>query len=54
MPRYRRPGVKRTSTGSCGVRGYTLQGRNGRVNYVGVTNAENLEKLGFGGPAAGV
>ena len=39
MPRYRRPGVKRTSTGSCGVRGYTLQGRNGRVNYVGVTNS---------------
>ena len=32
-------GSNRQSGGSrSGVRGYTLRGRNGRVNYVGITN----------------
>ena len=38
MPGYGRGGARRASGGRRAVRGYTLRGRNGRVNYVGVTN----------------
>ena len=38
MTRYGRRGWNRSSSGRRTVRGYTLRGRNGRINYVGVTN----------------
>ena len=38
MPRYGSGGARRSSGGQRGVRGYSLRGRNGRINYVGVTN----------------
>ena len=38
MPRYGRGGARRSSGGQRGVRGYSLRGRNGGINYVGVTN----------------
>ena len=38
MRSFGRGGARRSSGSRRGVRGYTLRGRNGRVNYVGVTN----------------
>ena len=39
MPRYGRSGSNKSSSGGRrGVRGYTLRGKNGRINYVGITN----------------
>ena len=38
MPRYRSWGARGGARPRRNVRGYTLRGRNGRVNYVGVTN----------------
>ena len=40
MPRYGRPGGRRPPGGHRGVRGYTLRGKKGRINYVGVTNTQ--------------
>lgn len=39
MPRVRRTGSSGNAKGRRGtVKGYTLRGRNGRINYVGITN----------------
>ncbi len=39
MPRARRTGSSGNSRGRRGaVKGYTLRGRNSRINYVGITN----------------
>ena len=39
MPRARRTGSSGNSRGRRdAVKGYTLRGRNGRINYVGITN----------------
>ena len=42
MRRYGQGGTSRSSSRARTTRGYTLRGRNNRINYVGVTN--NLER----------
>ncbi len=38
MPRYGRKSSRSASGNKRSVRGYTLRGRNGRINYIGVSN----------------